>query len=88
METTEHYARIALVAELLGGPTVLPRAEVNKLFESRTRYGVNQRSGVEPGCPVSAEDMLGAQGGGEKFEVTREELIGLVEEALRARGLA
>jgi L-fuculose-phosphate aldolase len=88
METTEHYARIALVAELLGGPTVLPRAEVNKLFESRTRYGVKQRSGVEPGCPVSAEDMLGAQGGGEKFEVTREELIGLVEDALRARGLA
>jgi L-fuculose-phosphate aldolase len=88
METTEHYARIALVAELLGGPTVLPREEVNKLFESRTRYGVKQRAGVEVGCPVSAEDVLAAPAGGEKFEVTREELIALVEEALHARGMA
>ena len=30
METVEHYARIALVAELLGGPTVLPKTEVDK----------------------------------------------------------
>ena len=88
METTEHYARIALVAELLGGATVLPRDEVNKLFESRTRYGVKARAGVEPGCPVSAEDVLAAPRGGDKFEVTREELIALVEEALRARGMA
>ncbi len=88
METTEHYARIALVAELLGGPTLLPREEVNKLFESRSRYGVKQRAGGEPGCPASAEDVLAEPVGGEKFEVTREELIALVEEALRARGLA
>ncbi len=88
METTEHYARIALVAELLGGATVLPRDEVNKLFESRTRYGVKARAGVEPGCPVSAEDVLAAPSGSDKFEVTREELIALVEEALRARGVA
>jgi L-fuculose-phosphate aldolase len=88
METTEHYARIALVAELLGGATVLPRDEVNKLFESRTRYGVKARAGVEPGCPVSAEDVLAAPSGSDKFEVTREELIALVEEALRARGMA
>src|ERR1700693_3244234 len=39
METVEHFARINLVTELLGGPTVLPREEVNKLFDSRTRYG-------------------------------------------------
>lgn len=88
METTEHYARIALVAELLGGATVLPREEVNKLFESRTRYGVKARAGVEPGCPVSAEDVLAQPSGGDKFEVTREELISLVEDALRARGMA
>src|SRR5258705_3413218 len=31
METMEHFARIQLVAELLGGPNVLPREEVNKL---------------------------------------------------------
>jgi L-fuculose-phosphate aldolase len=88
METVEHYARIALVAELLGGATVLPRVEVDKLYDSRTRYGVKARAGVEPGCPVSAEDVGGAGGRQDKIEVTREELISLVEEALRARGVA
>lgn len=90
METTEHYARIALVAELLGGAKALPREEVDKLFDSRTRYGVKQRAGVEPGCPVSAEDMQPPmpEHGGTKFEVTRDELVSLVEQTLRARGLA
>lgn len=84
METVEHYARIAFVAEMLGGATLLPKTEVQKLFDSRTRYGVKARAGVEPGCPLAAEDI----GGAEKFEVTREELIGLVDEVLRTRGLA
>jgi len=85
METLEHFARILLVAELLGGPKVLPREEVDKLLDSRTRYGVKARSAGEPGCPLAAEDL---PGGDEKFSVTRSELIGLVDEALRARGLA
>jgi len=83
METVEHYARIALVAELLGGPTVLPKTEVDKLFDSRTRYGVKARAGAVPGCPVVAEDV-----GDDRIEVTREQLIALVEQALRARGIA
>ena len=57
METVEHFARITLVAELLGGPRVLPKREVDKLFDSRTRYGVKSRSSREPGCPVVAEDV-------------------------------
>jgi L-fuculose-phosphate aldolase len=84
METVEHYARIALVAHLLGGASVLPKAEVDKLLDSRSRYGVTVKSGGAPGCPVVAEDVAG----GGKFVVTREELIALVEEALRARGIA
>jgi len=84
METVEHYARIALVAELLGGPRVLPKAEVEKLLSSRTRYGVKARAGGEPGCPVAAEEA----GGSERLVVTREELIGLVSAALRATGIA
>lgn len=85
METVEHFARIAFVAELLGGAKVLPKEEVDKLFDSRTRYGVKARAGVQPGCPVVAEDFDGAP---ERFEVTRDELIALVNEALRARGVA
>jgi L-fuculose-phosphate aldolase len=85
METVEHFARIALVAELLGGPKVLPKDEVEKLFDSRTRYGVKSRTSMEPGCPAVAEDVEPAAR--ERFQVTREELIALVDEALRARGV-
>src|SRR5580704_16337013 len=89
METMEHFARITLVAELLGGPNILPRQEVDKLLDSRTRYGVKARSAGGPSCPVSAEDNNAASECGEdRFYVTRSELIGLVDDALRARGLA
>ncbi len=93
METMEHFARIALVAELLGGAKVLPRAEVDKLLDSRTRYGVKAKSAGEPGCPLAAEDMAAgatscATGTEERFWVTRSELISLVDEAMRARGAA
>jgi L-fuculose-phosphate aldolase len=87
METMEHFARIQLVAELLGGPKVLPRVEVDKLLDSRTRYGVKAKSAGEPGCPVALED-LGGGGGEDRFYVTRAELIGLVDEALKARGIS
>lgn len=86
METIEHFARITLVAELLGGPRVLPRRDVDELFAARGRYGVKSRHTAEPGCPVVAEDLTDPRNG--RIEVTREELIALVEEALRARGVA
>jgi len=102
METMEHFARIQLVAELLGGPKVLPRVEVDKLLDSRTRYGVKAMSAGEPNCPVSAEEVgTGACGTAvtpgagqaprsneEHFYVSRSELVQMVEEALKARGLA
>lgn len=84
METMEHFARISLVAELLGGAKVLPKMEVDKLFDSRTRYGVKARAGIEPGCPVYAEQVPGQ----ERFYVTREELIGMVDAALKTRGIS
>ena len=86
METIEHFARIALVAELLGGPNVLPRREVDKLLDSRSRYGVKPRATGEAACPVTAEDL--AAQANERISVTRSELIELVDEALRARGIA
>jgi L-fuculose-phosphate aldolase len=84
METVEHFARISFVAEMLGGPNVLPRVEVDKLLDSRTRYGVKAKVAGEPGCPVAAEEL----GQEERFYVTRQELIALVDEALKARGIA
>jgi L-fuculose-phosphate aldolase len=83
METVEHFARIALVAELLGGARVLPRVEVEKLFASRDRYGVKSAASFEPGCPVVAEDLQPQR----KYELTRDEILSIIDEALRARGV-
>jgi L-fuculose-phosphate aldolase len=60
LDTVEHSARIELVAAMLGGPKVLPRVEIQKLFEARSRYGLKSRNGFEPGSPIAAEDLAGA----------------------------
>jgi L-fuculose-phosphate aldolase len=85
LETLEHFARIALIAEMLGGAKVLPRRDVEKLFDSRGRYGVSSPTVMAPGAPVVAEDLHGYSNG--KIEVSREELAGLIDEALRLRGV-
>jgi len=83
METVEHFARITFVAEMLGGARVLPREEVRKLFDARDRYCVKSNAHMEPGSPVVAEEHRPA----EKLEITREELLSLIDEALRQRGV-
>jgi L-fuculose-phosphate aldolase len=57
MEMVEHFARITFVAEMLGGARPLPRDEVEKLFNARTRYNVESRAQMEPGMPIVAEDL-------------------------------
>ena len=84
METVEHFARIALVAELLGGARPLPRAEIQKLFAARERYGVRSRSCFRPGSPAAAEDAPAAS---EAPPFTREQLLALIDVALKARGV-
>lgn len=84
METVEHFARITFVAEMLGGAKVLPREEVRKLFESRARYNVTSNVQMEPGSPVCAEDV---QSSDERLEITRAQLLAIIDEALRARGV-
>jgi len=41
----EHFARILLTAQSLGGPHLLPHAEVQKLIAARSRYGVSSPEG-------------------------------------------
>jgi L-fuculose-phosphate aldolase len=84
METVEHFARIALVAELLGGAKVLPKTEVDKLLDSRTRYGVKTRPGASPDCPVVAEDL---SQNGKKLSFTRDQLVDLIDQVLKSHGL-
>lgn len=83
METVEHFARITFVAEMLGGARVLPRDEVRKLFDARDRYCVKSNTRMEPGAPVVAEEHRTP----ERLEFTREELLALIDEALRSRGV-
>jgi L-fuculose-phosphate aldolase len=47
LETVEHFARILLVAEQLGGPRRLSRAEVEKLMAGRSRTGLSYPRGSE-----------------------------------------
>jgi L-fuculose-phosphate aldolase len=70
------------VAELLGGPKVLPRVEVDKLIEARDRYGIKTPAGGAGG-PLAAEDS-----GKSRLEAIRAELVALIDEALRARGVS
>ena len=84
MDTVEHFARIALVADLLGGAKVLPRVEIQKLFDARPRYGVQSHNRFEPGWPLAAEDMPEPS---EKHELTREQLLAIIDEALKVRGV-
>jgi L-fuculose-phosphate aldolase len=57
METVEQSARILLAARLLGGPHALPPEEVQRLLESRVRYGVREDlAGCETGS--TADDAL------------------------------
>lgn len=84
METLEHVAKISLVAELLGGPKLLPKEEVDKLFEARSRYGIVSNAVMAPGCPVTADDLNGA----DRICISRDELISLIEEAVAARGVS
>jgi L-fuculose-phosphate aldolase len=45
LETVEHFARILLTAQSLGGAHLLSHAEVQKLIAARSRYGVSSPEG-------------------------------------------
>src|SRR5262249_41562386 len=83
MDTVEHFARITLVAELLGGAKALPREEIQKLFDSRPRYKVQSHNRFEPGWPLAAEDLPEVS---EKLELTRDQLLAIIDESLKVRG--
>jgi hypothetical protein len=52
METIEHFAKISLVARMLGGEHVLSREEVFRLQDLRGRYGI---AAPAPICAGDAE---------------------------------
>ena len=75
MEMVEQFARVLLAAESLGGPRLLPRAEVQKLIAARARYGVS--------CPADTAVLpLAAESKDDVVTLTRHELECFLEETL------
>jgi L-fuculose-phosphate aldolase len=58
METIEHFAKISLVARLLGRERLLSREEVDRLQQLRGKYGIASPAPICPpdGAPVGAAD--------------------------------
>ncbi len=86
LETVEHLSRIALVAEMLGGPRLLSRWDVNRLMDARSRYGIHFAPGAEPEAPLAAEDVIPLQRD-DRIEISKSELTAILDEVLRSRGL-
>jgi L-fuculose-phosphate aldolase len=80
METTEHFARVSLVTELLGKQNVLSNPEVEKLLAARVRYGAGAQAapGADGGRPAASETEAT-----ERVTLTRRELVALVDEAIQ-----
>jgi len=79
LETTEHFARVALVTELLGKQKLLSHADVEKLVAARARYGAGALF-VPPESGYSASEETND---GERVTLTRNELDALIEEAIQ-----
>lgn len=78
LETTEHFALVALVTELLGKQVLLSGGDVEKLLAARARYGAQTTAPTNAECPVTAE---GADA--ERITLTRRELETLIDEAIQ-----
>ncbi len=57
MERVEHYAKILFVARGLGGEQVLPKEQVEKLYDLRGFYGTAES--VNPGCYACLDECIG-----------------------------
>src|SRR6202051_577509 len=83
METVEHFAQVSLMAELLGKQVLLSVRDVEKLLVARGRYGTTTAAPMLPGCPITSDDAGNGEHRSKRISITREELEGLIEEAVR-----
>src|SRR6185295_19384601 len=61
METIEHFAKISLVARLLGNENLIAREEVERLQELRGTYGIKAPAPICPD-PTALGDLLAGDG--------------------------
>jgi L-fuculose-phosphate aldolase len=95
METLEHFAKITLIARLVGHPKHLPADAIEKLLDVRERAGYMSpeargcqacgfMQGHSPNCAAGAAARSYAAGNGEEtITLTKRELKSLITEAAR-----
>jgi hypothetical protein len=62
---------------------LLSGRDVEKLLVARARYGTTTAAPMLPGCPVTSDDAVCEDQRSKRISITREELEGLIEEAVR-----
>jgi len=95
METIEHFAKISLVARLLGGERLLSRQEVDRLQGLRGMYGIASPAPICPpqaaDDPASCQTVFAPEGDGARLvpdmdgeiRLTYRELTALIAAAVR-----
>ena len=90
METTEHFARVALVTKLLGKQVELSGVEIEKLLVAKARYTAQAAASIASSTDVArnAPDGRDASetnepGDDERITLTRHELEALIDEAVQ-----
>lgn len=77
MESTEHFARVALVTELLGKQKLLSRSELKKLVAVRAHYAAASKA------PAAGLHSVRTPNVTERISLTRRELDSLIDEAVQ-----
>jgi L-fuculose-phosphate aldolase len=71
METIEHFAKISLVARLLGGERILSREEVYRLQDLRGHYGISAPAPIcadpAPGTPADCQVVQAPSAPGQRL---------------------
>ncbi|MEK6301780.1 MAG: class II aldolase/adducin family protein [Acidobacteriota bacterium] len=94
METLEHFAKITLIARMVGKPQELPPEAIEKLLDVRERAGYmspesrgcqacGYLQGHSSGCAVGSATRSYQPNGDESVTLTRKELTRLITEAAR-----
>jgi len=94
METIEHFAKISLVARMLGGERVLSREEVLRLQDLRGRYGIAAPAPIcadpAPGNPAECQVVQAPSSPGQRLVSDRtafpDDFSGLFGHGVQARG--
>ncbi len=80
METTEHFAHVAFVSELLGRQNLLTAADLEKLEARRVRHVAREAAGTEHD---SAHAEYPNDAAADRVTLTRRELESLIDEAIQ-----